>query len=92
MKWCVTSITVVSCDPGHGEDMFGISLAGGAEIFAAFIVFMLVAFSQATYSKSGSGFSRHPYFRRTTDCPGARAGDQVSGREGIARMTSRGTR
>ncbi len=72
--------------------MFGIDLAGGWEIFAAFIVFMLVAFIQATYSKSGSGISRHPYFRRTTDCPGARAGSHVSGREGIARMSSRGTR
>ena len=72
--------------------MFGISLAGGAEIFAAFIIFMLVAFIQSTYSRSGSGITRHPYFRRTSDCPGARAGDQVSGREGIARMSSRGTR
>ena len=72
--------------------MFGISMAGGAEIFAAFIIFMLVAFIQSTYSRSGSGITRHPYFRRTSDCPGARAGDSVSGREGIARMTSRGTR
>ena len=70
----------------------GLALAGGAEIFAAFIVFMLIAFIQSTYSRSGSGITRHPYFRRTTDCPGARAGDAVSGREGIARMTSRGTR
>ena len=71
--------------------MFGIDLAGGAEIFAAFIVFMLVAFVQATYSRSGSGIARHPYFRRTTDCPGARS-QRVSGREGIARMSGRGTR
>ena len=71
--------------------MIGIDLAGGWEVFAAFIVFMLVAFIQATYSKSGSGISRHPYFRRTTDAPGARS-QRVSGREGIAAMTSRGTR
>ena len=71
--------------------MIGIDLAGGWEIFAAFIVFMLVAFIQATYSRSGSGIGRHPYFRRTTDCPGARS-QRVSGREGIARLSSRGTR
>ena len=70
--------------------MFGIDLAGGWEILAAFIVF-IVAFIQATYSRSGSGISRHPYFRRTTDCPGARS-QRVSGREGIAGMSSRGTR
>ena len=71
--------------------MFGIDLAGGWEIFAAFIFFMLVAFIQATYTRSGSGIARHPYFRRTTDCPGARS-QRVSGRDGIAGMTSRGTR
>ena len=72
--------------------IFGLTLAGGAWIFAAFMLFMLVAFIQSTYSRSGSGIGRHPYFRRTSDCPGARAGSDVSGREGIARMTSRGTR
>ncbi len=69
-----------------------LTLAGGAWIFAAFVVFMLVAFTQSTYSRSGSTIGRHPYFRRTSDCPGARAGSHVSGREGIARMSSRGTR
>jgi hypothetical protein len=71
--------------------MFAIALAGGAEIFAAFILFMLVAFIQSTYSRSGSGIARHPYGRRTTDCPGARS-QRVSGRDGIANLTSRGTR
>lgn len=71
--------------------MIGIALAGGWEIFAAFIVFMLVAFIQATYSRSGSGIDRHPYQRRTMDCPGARS-QRVSGREGIARLSGRGTR
>jgi hypothetical protein len=71
--------------------MFGITMAGGAEFFAAFIVFMLVAFTQSTYSRSGNAIARHPYFRRTTDCPGARS-QRVSGRDGIASMTSRGTR
>jgi hypothetical protein len=72
--------------------IIALTLAGGAWIFAAFIVFMLIAFIQSTYSRSGSTIDRHPYFRRTSDCPGARAGDSVAGREGIARMSSRGTR
>lgn len=70
--------------------VIALTLAGGAWIFAAFVIFMLVAFIQSTYSRSGSGITRHPYFRRFSDAPGARS--NVSGREGIARMSSRGTR
>lgn len=87
----MTTLTVPARPRDKLDRMFGIDLAGGWEIFAAFIFFMLVAFIQATYSKSGSGIGRHPYFRRTTDCPGARS-QRVSGREGIARLSSRGTR
>lgn len=61
-------------------------------IFAIVVLLLLIAVVQSTYGRSGSAIGRHPYFRRTSDCPGARAGSHVSGREGIARMSSRGTR
>ena len=68
------------------------TFAGGAEIFAGFIVFMFVAFIYATYTRKGLGIDFHPYHRRFTDAPGAQRHSEISGREGIARMSSRGTR
>lgn len=72
--------------------MFAITLAGGAWIFAAFIVLFFIAIVYATYTRSGSGIDFHPYHRRYGDAPGAQRKSQISGREGIARMSSRGTR
>ena len=54
----------------------------------AIVLLLALAFAQAT--RSGGSITRHPYFRRFSDAPGARS--SVSGREGIARMSSRGTR
>lgn len=68
------------------------TFAGGAEIFGAFMIFMLIAFIYATYTRTGNGINFHPYGRRHTDCPGAKRRGEISGREGIARMSSRGTR
>jgi hypothetical protein len=69
-----------------------LTLAGGSWTFAAFIAFMFVAFTYATYTRGGQGIGFHPYSRSNTDAPGATRPSAVSGREGIAAMTSRGTR
>ena len=68
------------------------SLAGGWEIFAGFIVLMTIAVIYGTYSRRGSGISQRPYHRRYGDAPGAHGGSRISGREGIASMSSRGTK
>ena len=68
-------------------------ITGGAFIFLAFILIMVVALIYGLYTRAGSGINNHPYARRYGNAPGAdtdRA--RVTGREGIASMTSRGTR
>ena len=72
--------------------MLAISLAGGAWIFAAFIVFMAVALVIGLYTRTGSGINQRSYTRRYGDAPGAARKSEISGREGIARLSSRGTR
>src|SRR5262245_9665414 len=67
-----------------------ITLSGGAWIFLAFAIIMFIALVQGSYTRGGSGIDHHPYGRRYTDAPGARRKPQISGREGIARMSSRG--
>lgn len=72
--------------------MFAMTLAGGAWIFGAFIVFMAIAITLTLYTRRGSGINQRAYSRRYGDAPGARGQSTISGRDGLARMTSRGTR
>ena len=60
--------------------------------FAIALILMLIGVIYGSYTRGGSGIDHHPYGRRITDAPGARRRAQISGREGIARMSSRGTR
>lgn len=75
-----------------GMTTLAFTLAGGAWIFLAFVLLMFFGLVYETYTRLGSGINHHPYNRRYTDSPGARRRPQISGREGIARLSSRGTR
>jgi hypothetical protein len=56
------------------------------------LALLLVGLIYGSYTRSGSGIDHHPYGRRYSDSPGAYRRSQISGREGIARLSSRGTR
>jgi len=71
--------------------MLGIELAGGALIFALFLVVMLFVFAHALYSKTGSGIDYHTYGNPYDAASGARHSHRRSGREGMAHWTH-GTR
>ena len=51
--------------------MFGIELAGGALIFAAFIVMYLLATVFGLYTRAGSGLAQRPYHHVHGTAPGA---------------------
>ena len=73
--------------------MFGIELAGGALIFAAFIVVFFLAIVFALYTRAGSGIAQRPYHHIYGGAPGAARSSRLGGapdRE-IANW-SRGTR
>jgi hypothetical protein len=72
--------------------MLAITLAGGAWTFAAFIVFMTIAVILTVYTRRGSGINQRSYSRRYGDAPGAAGESKISGKDGLARMSSRGTR
>ena len=59
--------------------MFGIELAGGAIIFAAFIVLYLLATVYGLYTKSGSGISQRPYKHVYGGAPGAARESRMTG-------------
>ncbi len=68
-------------------------LADGAWIFMAFIVFFAVALMLGLYTRIGSGINHHPYGRRSGGAPGADTDNRrVTGRDGIATISGRGTR
>ena len=71
---------------------FALAVADGAWTFMGAMLVLLVGIIYAAYSRSGSGIDHHPYARRYGDAPGARRRPQISGREGIAAMSRRGTR
>lgn len=75
-----------------GRMLPAMEFANGWEVFAAFIVVMLVAITHGVYSRSGNGIGFHPYRRWGSDAPGAYRPSQISGRDGIVNTTSRGTR
>ena len=68
-------------------------LLGGWEIFAAFIIVMLVGLTHGLYTRTGSGINFHPYRRAGSNAPGAYGPcSAISGRDGIAYLASRGTK
>jgi hypothetical protein len=73
--------------------MFGIELAGGAVVFAAFLVVFLIAVMYALYSRAGSGIGQHPYRHVHGGAPGAAHECRMSGSPDREILTwSRGTR
>ena len=72
--------------------MFGIELAGGALIFAAFIVLYLAATVFGLYTRAGSGISQRPYHRVHGGAPGAGRAGHLGGNPDRGRDWSRGTR
>ena len=69
--------------------MLGIDFAGGAAIFAIFLVVYLLAVVYSLYTRAGSGINHHPYLHVHGSAPGARHGRAV--RSDVASW-SRGTR
>ncbi len=59
--------------------MFGIDLAGGAIIFAAFIILYLAATVFGLYTRAGSGISQRPYNRVHGGAPGASRANRMTG-------------
>ena len=68
-------------------------LADGAWIFLAFTLLFAVALVLGLYTRIGSGINQHPYGKPHGGAPGANTDNRrVTGRDGIATLTSRGTR
>lgn len=69
------------------------TILGGAWIFLAFIILYFFALVYGLYTRTGSGINNHPYGRRYGDAPGADTDRRrMSGKDGLASMSSRGTR
>ncbi|MEA2124564.1 MAG: hypothetical protein QOI80_1346 [Solirubrobacteraceae bacterium] len=65
----------------------------GAWIFLAFIILFGVALMLGLYTRIGSGINEHPYARRYGDSPGADTDrSRLTGKDGLATISSRGTR
>ena len=87
---CCTSQTPSAAERSFNP-MFGIEFAGGALIFAAFIVLYTLAVVFSLYTRKGSGISQRPYHHVYGGAPGAaRASRLGSDRE--TNYGSRGTR
>jgi hypothetical protein len=68
-------------------------IVDGAWIFLAFIILFGIALMFGLYTRLGSGINDHPYGRRYGDAPGANSDNRrLSGRDGLATISSRGTR
>lgn len=72
--------------------MTAIVLAGGAWIFAAFIVLFLLATTYGLYTRRGSGINQRPYANAYTSAPGARGPSTLSHDQSAATRYTRGTR
>jgi hypothetical protein len=66
-------------------------LAGGAVIFAAFIVLQFVVVVYSLYTRRGSGINQHPYRNPYGDAPGASRRSSLS-HDKRAAIYARGTR
>jgi hypothetical protein len=70
-----------------------IALAGGADVFAAFLIVFLFAVIYGLYTIRGSGISHHPYGNIYSNAPGAWAPSETSGRDvSVSTRWTRGTR
>jgi hypothetical protein len=72
--------------------MIAIALAGGAWIFAAFLLVFLLAITYGLYTRRGSGINQRPYANAYTNAPGARGPSTLSHDESAATRYTRGTR
>lgn len=69
-----------------------ISLAGGWEIFAAFIIVFGFAAIYSLYTRRGSGINQRPWNSPYGDAPGARGSSVLHHDESAATRYTRGTR
>jgi hypothetical protein len=67
-------------------------LAGGAAIFALFIVVYFGVLVYSLYTRRGSAINQHPYRDPYGDAPGAWRGSSFSGDECATIRPARGTR
>ena len=74
--------------------MIAFALAGGAGIFAAFLVVFLVGIVYTLYTAAGSAITTRPYNRPHGGAPGAKGVGSVSGHDDLVtvRNWTRGTR
>jgi hypothetical protein len=68
------------------------SLAGGAWIFLAFVIVLLVSVTYGLYTRRGSGINQRPYGNAYTNAPGARGPSVLAHDESAATRYTRGTR
>jgi len=71
---------------------FAFTLAGGAWIFAAFIVLFTLAAIYGLYTRRGSGISQRPYANAYSNAPGAKGASSVGNDRIAASNLTRGTR
>lgn len=75
--------------------MLAFAIVGGAWIFLAVVVAMLVGTIYGLYTRSGSAINQRPYANRHGGAPGAfrasEIGSEISGRDGIMSLSTRGT-
>jgi hypothetical protein len=69
-----------------------IALAGGAWIFAAFLVVFLLATIYGLYTRRGSGINQRPYYNAYSSAPGATGPSTLSHDRSAAQRYTRGTR
>jgi len=74
--------------------MIALALAGGAGIFAAFLVIFLVGIVYTLYTPSGSAITTRAYGKEYGGAPGAKGVGNVSGHDDLVtvRNWTRGTR
>jgi hypothetical protein len=72
----------------------GMAFAGGAGIFAGFLVVFFFAVVWTLFTRTGSGISERPYFTQYGGAPGASGSSSVSGHDERVTMRdwSRGAR
>lgn len=68
------------------------ALAGGAWIFAAFLVFFTLATIYSLYTRRGRGINQHPYANAYSNAPGASGSSTVGNDRVAASNLTRGTR
>jgi hypothetical protein len=74
--------------------MIALALAGGAGIFAAFLVIFVVAVIYTLYTATGSAITARPYEKQYGGAPGAKGVGSASGHDDLVtvRNWTRGTR